>query len=83
MLDIDLHINIDMKILYNLVSTEKKTGVNVNVSCFIVSIIIKKMIFLNGRWLGEQFRWLGGAQPCPTLDTPLLETEFVIVPVIF
>ncbi len=34
----------------SLVSAEKKTGANVNVSCFIASIAIKIQFLQNGRW---------------------------------
>jgi hypothetical protein len=59
LLDIDLYIDIDIKILYNLVSTEKKTGANVNVSCFIASIVIKKSFFkkMAGGWANSPGGW--------------------------
>ncbi len=76
MLDIDLHIDIDIKILYNLVSTDEKTGANVNVSCFIASIVIKKSSFKKWSVVGRTAPVVGRR---PTMPYPGYATIFKIV----
>ena len=39
-------------------------------STLLIFIVFQK-VFLNDRWLGLKLRWLGSAQPSPTLVTPL------------